>query len=67
MLNSMNEIMIKRYIDRSSVIRLALYLLDSYMKDPAITNCDLYELLGRMESIHPHQRVNFSQFCGFNN
>ncbi len=67
MLNSMNEIMIKRYIDRSSVIRLALYLLDSYMRDPAIADCDLFELLDRMESIHPNREVSFSQFCGFTN
>ncbi|MFI3243440.1 MAG: hypothetical protein R3Y56_04220 [Akkermansia sp.] len=67
MLESMNHVMITRYLDRSSVIRLALYLLDSYMSQEEIAQGDLFLLVEKMEKICPNQEHSFSEFCGFNN
>lgn len=67
MLESMNEMMITRYLDRSSVIRLALYLLDSYMHREDIVESDLFELVDKLEHIIPNKEHSFSEFCGFNN
>ncbi len=65
MFNSMNEMMIKRYLDRSSVIRLALYLFDAYMHQPDIIESDLYELVERLESLQPEGQMSFSEFCRY--
>ncbi len=67
MLESMNEIMVKRYLDRSSVIRLALYLLDSYMHREDIMESDLFQLIEKLEGITAKNEHSFSEFCGFNN
>lgn len=63
MLNSLNEIMYKRYLDRSSVLRLAIYLLDGYLKRPEISQANLHELVDLLEHEHLSEPISFSDFC----
>lgn len=65
MLDSINEIMCKRYLDRSSVLRLAVYLLDGFMKRPDMLDIDLHELVDKLEHEHAQEFISFSDFCGY--
>jgi len=55
----MNE----RNIDKSSTIKLALYLLDGYMQREEIRKLNIFELVDHIEKVGPRNRLNFGDFC----
>lgn len=61
--NSINNLMELRNLDRSSVIKLALYMLLSYMAREDVQMMDLYSLVRSMEKQAPPGFPDFATFA----
>ncbi len=58
----LSRIMSERGLNRTSVIRLALYALDCFSRRSEVRGLTLAELLERLEGISPEARVSFQDF-----
>lgn len=58
-----NEICRERKLDRTSVVRLALYSLSAYMKEDRVKEMNLYDIVNDLESRTPTDFPKFSDFC----
>ena len=59
----MNELMLDWEIDRTSVIKLSLYLLSIHMKQCTIAHQDLYGLIHELELLAPPGFPNYASFA----
>lgn len=59
----MTDLMELRNLDRSSVIKLALYLLFSYMQREEVQMMDLYTLVRSLEKQAPDGFPDFATFA----
>lgn len=64
MCEEMERIMKERCVDRTSVIRLALYLLGEYMRREEVQQADLAGLIELMEREAPADYPRFARFSG---
>lgn len=60
---SIQRIMNERNIDKSSIIKLALYLLDGYMQQDEIKKLNIFQLVDSIEKVGPQDRLDFGDFC----
>ena len=60
---AINRIMDERGIDQTSTIKMALYMLDIYMKRPIVQNKSLIVI---MEELERHASLPFSRFSLIN-
>ncbi len=60
--NSLNRLMVERAIDRTSVIKLALYLFDGYMQRSDVQRLNLFELVRHIEQEGPENRLSYGDF-----
>lgn len=56
------RIMDERNIDRSTVIKLALYVLDSYMSRRDVQQMDLFAIIADLEKSASSTQPKFAQF-----
>ncbi len=59
---SLSRIMKEQGLNRSSVIRLALYTLHCYLYRKDVQGLSLEQLLGRIESLSPEPGQSFARF-----
>lgn len=59
---TLSRIMDERGIDKTSVIKLALYLLDSYMSKDEIKGKDLFEIISQLEQESRSEQPPFEIF-----
>ena len=57
-----NRIMDERMIDRTTVIKMALYHFDSYMRDSNKKNKTLYDIVSDLEDAASPEQVCFEEF-----
>lgn len=62
MCDTINRIMDERLIDRTTVIKLALYHFDSYMRKHEVRQKDLYGIVQDLESEAAPEQEKFEQF-----
>ena len=62
-MQAVEHIMLDRDLDRTSVIKLALYLLTATMKRPDIDEKDLWQLVCWLEHQAPEGMPSFAAFC----
>lgn len=55
----LNRLMDERGIDRTSALRLALYVLDIYMRRPRVQRMNLHEIVRELER---HAIIAFREF-----
>ncbi len=58
----LSRIMRERGLNRTSVIRLALYALDCHLRSRELSGLSLAELVEQLEGIAPEARVSFQDF-----
>lgn len=65
MMEQMNAIMERWDIDRTSVIKLGLYMLAAHTSKKDVRSIDnLYELLESVEKLSPKSFMRFEEFAG---
>lgn len=64
MRTAMEQIMEERNLDRTSVIKLALYLLCKTLKRREFKKKDLYQVVRLMEQMAPEKYMSFDEFIG---
>ncbi|MGN0869046.1 MAG: hypothetical protein ACI4O9_05940 [Akkermansia sp.] len=62
-MQAVENIMLDRDIDRTSVMKLALYLLTATLKRPDINEKDLWQLVRWLEAQAPEGMPTFAAFC----
>lgn len=63
MQKAMEAVMDEWYLDRTSVIRLALYMLVSYLNQESTRRMNLHELVAELERLAPPHYPTYAQFC----
>lgn len=63
MQNFLRGIVKERNIDRTSVLKLAVYLFAIYMQRSDVKKQNLFELVAGMESLAPRNFKRFASFC----
>ncbi len=58
----LSRLMEEQGLNRSSVIRLALYTLDCYMRRSDVRGLSLEQLLGHIEELAPERGLSFDAF-----
>lgn len=64
MRQSIEEIMIERNLDRTSVIKLALYHFCKTMRKRHVRKKNLYQVVQMMETDEPENFMSFEEFIG---
>lgn len=64
MRKSVEQIMLDRNLDRTSVIKLAIYQFCKTMSRADVQEMDLYEVLAMMENAEPADFMRFEEFSG---
>ncbi len=59
---SLSRLMQERGLNRTSVIRLALYALDCFSRRRDVRGLTLHELVAELERLAPEQGMSFAQF-----
>lgn len=59
----MTRLMVVRNLDRSSIIKLALYMLFSYMQREDVQMMDLYTLVRSVEKLATPEFPDFATFA----
>lgn len=59
---TINRIMDERLIDRTTVIKLALYHFDSYMRRKDVKKKDMYDIVRDLEGAATPEQSRFEQF-----
>ncbi len=62
-LEFMQNMMEEKGIDRTSIIKLALYMFDGFMQDEEVRKLNLYELVERIEELAPKNQCSYCDFC----
>lgn len=62
MRQSMEQVMKERNIDRTSVIKLSLYMLSTYLSRKDVRAMNLHQLVRSIEQISPDQKRSFADF-----
>ncbi|MCQ2365326.1 MAG: hypothetical protein MJ051_07225 [Akkermansia sp.] len=62
MRQSIEQVMRERNIDRTSVIKLSLYMLSTYMSRKEVRAMNLHELVKDIERMSPNQKRSFAEF-----
>lgn len=62
MQNMINRIMDERSIDRTTVIKLALYHFDSYMRQLHVQSKNLYDIVSDLEDKATPEQICFEEF-----
>ena len=62
MCDTIRRIMDERYIDRTTVIKLALYYFDTYMRRDEVRCKNLFEIVNELESAAPPEQSRFAHF-----
>lgn len=58
-ITTLTRLMNERNVDRTSIIKLALYLLDTYMQRPRIQRMNMLDIV---RSIEKHSHISFSDY-----
>ncbi len=58
-----NDICLERKLDRTSVVRLALYTLSAYMQEDRVKEMNLFDIVHDLESRTPDDFPKFADFC----
>lgn len=64
MRKSLEQIMVERNLDRTSVIKLALYHFCKTMRQREVKKKDLYQVVQMMETEEPEKFMSFEEFIG---
>lgn len=62
MRQSIERVMQERNIDRTSVIKLSLYMLTTYMSRKDVRAMNLHELVKHIEQMSPAQKRSFADY-----
>lgn len=62
MRQSIERVMKERNIDRTSVIKLSLYMLSTYLSRKEVRAMNLHELVRSIEQMSPEQKRSFADF-----
>jgi hypothetical protein len=61
--NSMNELMLNWELDRTSIIKLSLYLFSIHMKQSKLDHHDLHGLIREIENLAPQDFPDYATFA----
>lgn len=64
MRQTIEQIMLERNLDRTSVIKLALYYFCKTMKRRDVMKKDLYQIVQMLEQSDPEHFMSFEEFIG---
>lgn len=64
MRQTIEQIMLERNLDRTSVIKLALYHFCKTMSRKDVMKKDLYQIVQMLEQSDPEQFMSFEEFIG---
>lgn len=59
---AIDRIMDERLIDRTTIIKLALYQFDTYMRRPEVKQKNLFDIVRDLEKAAAPDQVSFAEF-----